>query len=70
MCADGDPHPGCLECEGGRPRRAPWYRHEFLITIASTVAVSLAVALVVPPTVRAVRSLRKKKGASLDDEYE
>lgn len=57
VCPDGDPHPACEGCVGGRLPRPPWYRSELFIALATTVAVSVATAIIVP---RVERLITKK----------
>lgn len=48
ICADGDPHPGCEDCVGGKLPRAPWYYNDLLLSIGTAVVVTVAVSLLVP----------------------
>lgn len=57
VCVDGDPHPGCEGCVGGRLPMPPWYKSHLVLQIGSLVVASLAVALLVP---RIEGALRKR----------
>lgn len=57
ICADGDPHPGCEVCMGGKLRPPPWYKSELMLAVSSALIVSLAVALLVPRIERALAKL-------------
>ncbi len=54
VCADGDQHPGCEGCVGGKLPSPPWYKSELIVAVSSAVVVSLAVALIVPRIERAI----------------
>lgn len=55
ICENGDKHPGCAGCTDGAPRRAPWYKSEFAVSVASATLVALAVAMLVPRIEGAIR---------------
>lgn len=48
VCKDGDTHPGCAGCVGGRPAPRPWYVSDFFVAMTTAVVASVAVALIVP----------------------
>lgn len=45
VCGPGDLHPSCESCEEGR-LVTPWYRHELVVAIFTTVVVSVASAVI------------------------
>jgi len=47
VCPDGDPHPACEDCVGGRLPPRPWYRHELVIAVTTATIVSIASAILV-----------------------
>ena len=60
VCADGDPHPSCSNCVGGKhspPRRA-WYKSQMVVSASTVVLASVVSTLflryvidkLVPPT--------------------
>lgn len=57
MCTDGDPHPSCEQCVGGRIV-TPWYMNELLLTIGTSVVVAVASAIILA---------KIQKGARLGD---
>lgn len=46
-CQDNDPHPGCDDCEGGRPKPVPWYKTEFFAAVAAATVVSVVSSIIV-----------------------
>jgi len=43
VCETGDEHPSCRHCEGGRykPPKAPFYKNEIFISVATAVTVGV-----------------------------
>jgi hypothetical protein len=61
VCANGDPHPGCEDCVDGKysPANPPWYKSDFLRTLAASLTVSI-VSMFVVFGVRDYMDRRKK----------
>lgn len=54
VCANEDTHPGCKGCvDGERPERA-WWKSDLVPAVIAGVVVSLAVAIIVPRTEKAL----------------
>lgn len=47
VCQNGDPHPGCLDCEDGKPLPDPWYKSDLVISILAGSAVAIITGLIV-----------------------
>ncbi len=47
ICGDGDPHPGCLGCVGGKPIPQPWYKSDIVASVIVGSAVAVITGIVV-----------------------
>lgn len=58
ICEAGDLHPSCEMCVDGQIK-VPWYRHELLLSVVTTVVVTVASTIILG----AIQTKIKKKKA-------
>jgi hypothetical protein len=62
VCLEGDEHPSCEYCVGGRyyPPPPPWYKSQLFLAVCTAVVVAVTSSLMVS---RIERAMKAKKGS-------